>query len=104
MKAPVYVFSGWDGEKYSDRIFRYDPDQDQWDIRKFEPIHAEKALPLPWKAELFCWAVNEGGSLKEVWNYYPDRDGKIQPPGKEPRVAGCQVWIGFNLDSPIPFS
>ena len=75
-EGALYVFSGWDGEKYSDRIFRYDPDQDQWEIRQFKPDPRGGSAATSMEGRIvLLGGKNEQDSLKEVWNYYPDRDG-----------------------------
>jgi DNA-binding CsgD family transcriptional regulator/N-acetylneuraminic acid mutarotase len=72
----VYLFGGWDGERYSDYVYIYDPTRDAW----------EEGAPMPTARGFSGAAVNGGriyviggrdetGPLNVNEEYAPDLDG-----------------------------
>jgi N-acetylneuraminic acid mutarotase len=57
-EGKLYLFGGWDGQKYSDSVYSYDPEQDQWD----------ELPPMP-DALAYLSAVELGGNIYLVGGY-----------------------------------
>ncbi len=60
-EGKLYVFGGWDGQKYLDKVFVYDPDQDSW----------VEMTPMP-TARAYAGATEAGGKIYVIGGY----DGK----------------------------
>jgi DNA-binding CsgD family transcriptional regulator/N-acetylneuraminic acid mutarotase len=109
----LYVFGGWDGEKYLDTVFKYDPSADSW--RPLPPMPEARAFAaggtLTGKP-IVVGGANEQGQLPschifdpagEEWSGCPDM---LQPRA----AAGSAVIlnklyvIGGGLDSEVEVS
>jgi DNA-binding CsgD family transcriptional regulator/N-acetylneuraminic acid mutarotase len=81
----LYLFGGWDGQKYLDTVYAYDPGQDRW----------EELSAMP-TARAFAGAVSASGKINIIGGYdgthalsvneiyFPDRDKE----GDNPWMVG----------------
>jgi N-acetylneuraminic acid mutarotase len=88
-EGKLYLFGGWDGEKYLDSVFRYDPDLDTW----------ESLTPMP-TARGFAGAAESGGRIYVIGG----KDGEGPLPVNEEYTpesdgSGTNPW---DQASPLP--
>lgn len=74
-EGQLYVFGGWDGADYSDRVFVYDAGEDAWQER--QPMQTPRAYgsaAVLGAKIMLAGGVNQRGRLTDLLAYYPQRE------------------------------
>jgi DNA-binding CsgD family transcriptional regulator len=73
----VYVFGGWDGERSSDRVFRYDPEEDTWQELTSLPTARAFAGAIVVEDSIYVIGGYDGTeALTENEVYFPARESQ----------------------------
>ncbi|TDA65222.1 MAG: hypothetical protein D9V45_11530 [Chloroflexi bacterium] len=74
-EGQLYVFGGWDGAGYSDRVFVYDAGEDAWQERQpMETPRAYSSAAVLGAKIMLAGGVNQQGRLTDLLAYYPQRE------------------------------
>jgi DNA-binding CsgD family transcriptional regulator/N-acetylneuraminic acid mutarotase len=85
----IFIFGGWDGEKYSNRVFKYDPGQDSWDELSAMPTARGFAGATMVDGKIYVIGGHNGDkALNVIEIYIPDRD-----------IEGDNPWL---IGEPMP--
>jgi len=72
----LYLFGGWDGQEYIDRIFVYDPMDNHWYERAPLARKLGGAAAAVSGSKIYLIGGTDGKkTLDQVWVYYPNREG-----------------------------
>jgi DNA-binding CsgD family transcriptional regulator/N-acetylneuraminic acid mutarotase len=77
----LYLFGGWDGQKYLDTVFVYDPGQDRWEELTAMPTARAFAGAVSTSGKIIIIGGYDGThalSVNEI--YFPDRDKEEDNP------------------------
>ncbi|TLN23359.1 hypothetical protein FDZ74_03995 [bacterium] len=76
LEGKLYLFGGWDGERYRDSLFIYDPAEDRWTQGAALPYAVGYASAVSSTGKLYLLGGSGDGktALANVLAYYPQRD------------------------------
>jgi DNA-binding CsgD family transcriptional regulator len=105
VEGKLYLFGGWNGVAFSDRVWQYSPDTDRWEKRAPMLTARADAGAVEVNDQVFViGGVNESGKLRVNERYNPAEDGignpwAVSPPLDAPRSnfgiasAGSLVFV-----------
>ncbi|HAL16285.1 MAG TPA: hypothetical protein DCP32_05900 [Anaerolineaceae bacterium] len=74
-EGQLYVFGGWDGANYSDRVFVYDLGENAWQERQpMDTPRAYGSAAVLGAKIMLAGGVNQLGRLTDLLAYYPQRE------------------------------
>jgi len=81
LEGRLYLFGGWDGEKFSSDVYVYDPDNNQWETRQPLPEARGAASAVAAGNKIFLVGGTNGENLlTDLLVYFPAREENGEDP------------------------
>jgi DNA-binding CsgD family transcriptional regulator/N-acetylneuraminic acid mutarotase len=94
----LYLFGGWDGEKYSSRVFRYDPNRDDWSELSPLPTNRAFAGAAVIGSKIYVLGgLNDKGPLSTNEIFSPSFENSMDSPWtKGPALPNSRYGMGVT--------
>jgi N-acetylneuraminic acid mutarotase len=95
----LYVFGGWDGQKYLNTVYMYDPSRDSWTIRSPMPTSRAYAGAVVSESKIFIIGGYDGKQALAVTYIYQPNQDDIQKNPWEKSIALPEGRYGMAVSS-----